>query len=433
MFRTEEGLKGIIKISYKKAFLLLICCWCTQHILAQNNPPENAPIPEKDMSDVFRYILKKKVDSSKIAKPEGFAILPSFGYNPSFGFVIGAKASKGKVLGDPSNTNLSTVRLEALYTSKGIITAQVIHNAFTSGNKYNWQGNWQLSRFGITDYGLNSNNTKASNTGFVLNDYPVNDADSAFPIKYTYIRLSEKLYKKIGAHLYAGAGINVNIYSDIDDEKLSSTTSTPHEQYSIRNGYDLKKYSANGLIMALQYTTLDNPVRAYRGVYADVNFQFNQKWLGSTKNAVQFEYEFKKFWSLSKKNPAHVFAFWHWASFKVSGSLPYLDLASTGSDTYKRSGRAYTIGRFKGPSFAYFEGEYRFPITKNKLVSGVCFYNLQTASNDTGKKIFTEFENGYGAGLRILFQKQSRSTLCIDYGRGQYGSSGIFFGLNEVF
>ena len=91
------------------------------------------------------------------------------------------------------------------------------------------------------------------------------------------------------------------------------------------------------------------------------------------------------------------------------------------------------IGRFKGPSFSYFESEYRFPITRNKLFSGVAFINLQTASDDLGKKIFQYWEPAAGGGLRILFQKQSRSTVCIDYVKGKYGSSGWFFGLNEVF
>ena len=42
-------------------------------------------------------------------------------------------------------------------------------------------------------------------------------------------------------------------------------------------------------------------------------------------------------------------------------------------------------------------------------------------------------EPGAGVGLRILFNKYTRSNLCVDYGVGNYGSSGLFLGLNEVF
>ena len=137
--------------------------------------------------------------------------------------------------------------------------------------------------------------------------------------------------------------------------------------------------------------------------------------------------------SLSKKNPEHVLAFWHIGSYLIDGIVPYLALPATGYDLYNRSGRGYTIGRFKGLSFSYFESEYRFPITKNKLFSGVAFMNVQTASDDLGKNLFQYWDPAAGVGLRILFQKQSRSTVCIDYVRGKYGSQGWFFGLNEVF
>jgi outer membrane protein assembly factor BamA len=208
---------------------------------------------------------------------------------------------------------------------------------------------------------------------------------------------------------------------------------TPHQLYSKRHNIDTAHYSANGLLVSLQYNDREHPLRSYRGLYADLNFRFNQNWLGSNRSAIQLQYDIRKYWSLSTRHPAHVLAVWHFASYLLSGELPYLALPYTASDTYNRGGRGYTLGRFKGPSYAYLEGEYRFPITRNDLISGVCFFNLQTASNDFNRKVFEFWEPGGGAGLRILFQKDSRSTLCIDFAKGRYGSSGIFFGLNEVF
>jgi outer membrane protein assembly factor BamA len=214
-----------------------------------------------------------------------------------------------------------------------------------------------------------------NSNSFVVNEYATKTGDSAFPIKYTYIRFFEKAYRKIGAHLYAGGGLGFDIYSSLNDLKQTDTSTTPHHRYSLRNGFDPNKYSANGFLLALQYNNRDHPLRSYGGMYADLSFRVNQKWLGSTKNSIQLQYDFRKYWSLSKRNPAHVLAIWNWASFKLSGDLPYLFLPSTGSDTYARSGRGYTIGYFKGPHFEYIEAEYRFPITRNKFLSGVCFIN----------------------------------------------------------
>jgi len=390
-------------------------------------------VPTNDVKDVFRKVFKKKTDTSKISKPPRFAILPSFGYNPSFGVVIGAKLSAGKQYGNTENTDYSIFGMEALYTSKGIITVQARHNVFTAGNKFNFQGNWQLSKFGIIDYGIGTGNNNYHRNEFVVNDYPTTNGDSSFPIKYTYIRFFEKVYRKIGPHLFAGGGIGLGIYSSIKDKMQSDSFNTPHQYYSLQNGFNPKKYSANSFLFAIQYNTREHPLRSYGGIYADINLRFNQRWLGSTKNAVQLQYDFRKYWSLSKRNPAHVLAIWNWASFKLAGELPYLAMPSTGSDTYARSGRGYTIGYFKGPSFAYFETEYRFPITRDKFLSGVCFINSQTAADAGNSNLFSSWAMGYGAGLRILLQKESRSTVCIDFSKGNYGSSGIFFGLNEVF
>jgi hypothetical protein len=183
----------------------------------------------------------------------------------------------------------------------------------------------------------------------------------------------------------------------------------------------------------MAYNTREHPLRSYGGFYSDFVLAFSQRWLGSTKNAIQLAYDIRKYVSLSSNKPEHVLAFWHMASYKLDGSVPYLALQATGYDLYNRSGRGYTIGRFKGPHFVYFESEYRFPITRNKLVSGVAFVNVQTASDDLGKKLFQYWDPAAGGGLRILLQKQSRSTICIDYAKGKYNSSGFFFGLNEVF
>jgi Omp85 superfamily domain len=405
------------------AILFLLFCFSFA-VSAQNNKeiPNNDSIPVRDIGDLARKVLHKKVDTAKAAKPPKAAILPSLGYNPSFGVVIGAKLSMIKRYGTDDQTELSSFGLEAIYSTRGVITGQARHNLFTKGNKWNFQGNWQLSKYLIADYGIGTGNK----------DYQEN-IDSTFLIKFTFIRLLEKIYRKIGQDLYAGGGISIDIRSNINDQQLLSMPSSSHYRYSLRNGFDTLKYSANGLLMALQYNTREHPTRSYGGIYADLNLRFNQTWLGSSKNAIQVIYDFRKYLGLSKKNPEHVLAFWHWASYKLSGTVPYLELPATGYDTYNRSGRGYTIGRFKGPAFAYFETEYRFPITRNKLLSGVAFMNFQTASDDLGKKIFQYWEPAVGGGLRILLQKASRSTLCIDYARGKYGSSLFFFGLNEVF
>lgn len=375
-------------------------------------------VPTVDLTDKIKKILKKKVDSSDAKKQPGIAILPTLGYNPSLGFQIGAKVAAEKQFGDPKNTSPSVFGLIAVYTSKGIINLQAIHNMFTSENKMNWQGNWQLTFFQVTDYGLG-----------IGNNYP----DSANIIKYKFLRFFEKAYFKVAPNLYVGGGVNFNIRIDIDDKNQSPTYNTAHQTYSLENGFSPIKQSVNGLLAAIQFINRDHPFRAYNGIYADLNILSNQKWLGTSKSSFQAQVDFRKYCSLSKSNPAHVLAFWHLATYNLGGTIPYLEAPNTANDAYARSGRGYTIGRFRGPSYFYLETEYRFPVTRNQLISGVCFINTQSAANSTNKELMKYWASAAGGGLRLLFQKKSRSTICFDYAVGQYGAKGFFIGLNEAF
>jgi len=391
----------------------------------------NAP-RETDVNDLLRKLFKKKVTQQKTDNKASVTLLPILGYNPSFGFNVGINLMIGKQFGLKTNTIYSVFNSSASYSTKRIGTLRARHNMFTPMNKWNLQGDWQFSSMGIVDYGVGTGQ-KYKGSDFYVNDMPVKNGDSAFPIKYNYVQVLEKVYRKVGKYTYLGLGVDFDIYNDIIDEKRISGKFTPHQRYSKENGFDSINYSSNGFLLAFQFNSREHPVRAYRGVYADVNLRFNQTWMGSSKNSIQLIYDVREYFSLSKRNPQHVLAFWQWASFKLSGEVPYLEMQGTAHDMYNRSGRGYTFGRFKGPSYACFETEWRFPITSNKLISGVCFLTLQTASDNRSKKVFSYWEPGAGAGLRILFDKNSRSALCLDFAKGKYGSSGVFCGLNEVF
>jgi len=77
--------------------------------------------------------------------------------------------------------------------------------------------------------------------------------------------------------------------------------------------------------------------------------------------------------------------------------------------------------------------EYRFTILNNKFLSGVVFGSMQTANDDQGTKLFQVWQPGGGGGLRVLFNKATRTNLCLDYAWGKYGSRGFFLNLNEAF
>ena len=385
-----------------------------------------------DLSALMAKVLNK---SSNGKSKRGLAILPSVGYNPSMGFMMGANATASMYLGNMSDTRMSTAAATAFVTTKGIINLQLRHNVFSQGNKWMLQGNVQASKMLVIDYGLGMDAINGRSGDLNIMGYPLRNSSGSYPMSFGLFRFNEKVYRRINESLFIGGGVNIDLHTGIKEELLQVDAGilTPHYTYSIEKGIDPKRYAANGFMFNIQYNTREHPNRSYGGMYADLVIRSNNKFLGSALNSVQLITEFRKYFSLSDKRPEHILAFWHLGTFRLSGDVPYLDFSGTAGDLYNRSGRGYTIARFKGPSYVYLETEYRFPLSRNKLFSGVLFTNMQTASDGQSVKLFDRLEPSGGGGLRILLKKESRTNICIDYAFGRYGSSGLFFGLNEVF
>ncbi|MCJ8209979.1 outer membrane protein assembly factor [Mucilaginibacter sp. RS28] len=388
-----------------------------------------------DVRDVVRKMRNKPPAPPDTTQRQSFfSVLPSAGYNPSVGFQLGVSSVGGCYFGDPATTTYSTFHWNAYASTNKLASCEFSHNTFTPNNVLNLQGKVEIGRTVAFDYGVGTGKKHQGDGEFSLNGVPLANNSDVFPINFTYIKFDEHIYRKLFTHVYAGAGVVADWYTGIDNIHNESHNFRSHNfRYSMIKGYNPRGYMASGMLFNLQFNSRDQPNRPYKGVYADFVLRVNQQWLGSTKNAVQLKAEARKYVSLSKENPQHVLAFWLWGNYLLGGSIPYLELPGTGSDVANRIGRGYTIGRFKGFSFAYAETEYRFPITSNKLISGVLFANAQTANNRRNIKLYEYWEPGGGAGLRFLFNKYSRSAVCLDYGVGHYGSKGIFLGLNEVF
>ena len=130
------------------------------------------------------------------------------------------------------------------------------------------------------------------------------------------------------------------------------------------------------------------------GIYLDAGVRINQTWIGSTKNALQFTTDFRKYVGLSAANPETVLAFWNWGFYLLAGDIPYLELRGTARDGSFRSGRADTAQYFKGTQYNDTEMELRFPILKNKFLSGVVFGRLQSGNDEHGTALFQVFQPG---------------------------------------
>ena len=397
---------------------------------SQKKKPDENVNRQYDFSDLLRHILHPKKRADSLRNRSGITVVPNVAANPTIGGQLGIKAVAGKRLGNDPNTLFSVAATSASITTKGIIYFYVNHNLFTPGNKWNLQGNLVVAKTVSPDYGLGIGRSISggSDADVIL----ANPLHKPYAIHSYYYNIREKVYKNVAKNLFIGAGLSFEIRRKIENNDTAGNI-TPSGVYNKRHGFPQDRYSANGFLFNVQYTSRDNPNRAYRGIYFDAGFRINQAWIGSTKNSMQLTSDFRKYISLSEASPETVLAFWNWGSYLLSGSIPYLELPGTARDGSFRSGRGYTAQYFKGTQFNDTELELRFPILANKFISGVVFGNMQTGNDEHGTRLFQVFQPGYGAGLRVLFNKTTRTNLALDYAFGKFGKKGFFLNLNETF
>ena len=383
-----------------------------------------------DFSDLVNAILHPHRKDKLAHTSSGFTVVPNVSANPTIGFQGGIKAVAGLRLGGDPNTLLSVGATSASYTTKGILIFYLNHNVFTPGNKWNLQGNIGLSKSVTPDNGFGIG--EGQNTGTAAQQILADPTHKVYAIHSFQFNFREKVYKQVAKSLFLGAGVAIEHRWDMHQTDTLNNH-TPMSVYNNQNGLPQDRYTTAGFLFNVEYITRDNPNRAFTGVYFDAGVRINQTWIGSTKNAVQFTSDLRKYVSLSATTPELVLAFWNWGSYLANGTLPYLELPGTARDGSFRSGRGYTAQYFKGTEYNDTEAEFRFPILANKFLSGVAFGNLQTTNDQQGTKIFQTFQPGYGAGLRVLFNKVTRTNLALDYAFGKFGNRGFFLNLNEAF
>jgi len=391
-----------------------------------------------DIFDVLRKWTGKapKLQSTLPVKGvRNLSLLPIVGYTPANGFVIGGAISVTEFIGEPVNTNLSSALINVSLTTKNQLLLNLKFDVYLPGNKWYISGDNRLLFFNQNTYGLGIYGLQNQTYVLGLNGGE-QISDSAQPMKFNYIRLYETGLRQFAKHWYAGLGIMIDDNFKINDQSLrldSPVHLTSHYNYSKAYGFDTAHYSANGLSFHLMHDSRDNPIEPFKGNYLNLAFRSNTVAFGSTQASTMLYYEYRTYFGIKKSVPRDVLAFWFWGVSVTSGKMPYLELPAITWDTYNRSGRGYIQGRFRGNNMVYGETEYRFRLTKNNLLGGVIFLNATTASNPlTHQSVFDSIAPGYGFGLRILMNKNDRTNICVDYGRGD-GFAGVYFNIREAF
>jgi hypothetical protein len=430
LYRTLPRYKNMRKIIYSAycffASMMFTCCFSLtvtaqiitslhENITDTITPKEVTDFgKQRDLIDLVYIVLHKnpdvRLDSAGNKNTHlYFTVAPIVEYTIATGFSPGIAGNVAFMTSVKQKTNTSSFLGALKYTQKKQFLVPIQSSIWTPGNKYDLLGDWHYLNYPQDTYGFGGYTT--------LND--------KYILSYQLLRLHELILRNIRKNLYLGAGYQFDYHWRITQSEVQPGSITDFEKYGFS-----KTSTSSGIVLNLLYDSRENSINPEGGsFYANVQFNQNFILLGANTNWNSIMFDLRKY----IKMPLHsVLAFWFYSVITLKGNPPYLDLPGTGSDTYNNTGRGYEQGRFIGKKMVDLEAELRFNISRNKLIGGVIFGNAESLSELSSNKVEV-ISPAIGCGLRINFNKFSRTNVCIDYGVGTKGSRGFVGNLGEVF
>jgi hypothetical protein len=314
-------------------------------------------------------------------------------------------------LGNPTTTRISNGTVGASYSTNKQFTVYFKGDALLPDDGWALKWDWRYLDTNQSTFGLG----------------PTMPDQTEYPMDFVLYRLSQAAYRRIGRSAwFVGMGYHFDRYDKIHDERATLGEATP---FSVYSGGTPTHTQSSGFSIGTVVDTRDHPSNASRGTYWNLTLRSNLHALGSDVDHHSLWSDLRLHTRLPRNSP-HVLAVWNWV-WVTSGSTPYLDLPAIGWDTYGRSGRGYVQGRIRGPQLGYLEFEYRRRLTRDDLWGAVAFFSLTSASPDDG--VFEAVDPAFGLGVRLKFNKRTKTNLAVDVGRTPGGTQKLFIGLQETF
>ena len=371
---------------------------------------------QRDILDIYRIILKKAprvkkwVPDKKGGKKMRIALASAAGFSviTRVGVVLSANAAF--YTDNEKYTRISSIKASVSYNTNNQLVMPILSNIWTKGNKLNLLGDWRYYMYPEYTYGLGGHTSVSKNSD---------------QLHYSNLFIHEAVLKKVLYSTYVGAAYNLDWHWAVREGGQADGNPSDFKKYGLS-----KTSVSSGIGLVALYDSRRNSINPSDARYAYVSFCPNFKFLGSDANYQALIVDLRKY--ITPGESKNVLAFWSYNWFTFNGNAPYLDLPSTGWDTYSNMGRGYRQSRFRGKNLLYLEAEYRFRITRDGFLGGVVFTNAQSVTDWPDNK-FRSVYPAVGTGLRFKLNKHSKTNLCVDYGLGLNGSQGLFFNLGEVF
>ncbi len=387
--------------------LLLVLLGGALSLQAQTRT-EDSLSHQKDLRDLADKIF------NRTAKPtvEGRfhnAPFPAVGYTQVTG-IAAVFSDRMDFRGPDPTSKITDILSSVTYSQFNQIIAQSYADIWAGHDKYNIIADWRYMKYPSTTFGLGGH-TQYSD---------------GYTIDFNYVKLHTTVLRYIAPNLYLGLGYYYDYFFNIREVNPPPGVVTSFEKYGLS-----PTETGSGPVARALYDSRDNPANATKGFYASVTYHPSFTALGSQGNWAMMQIDLRKYFKL-RDDGRNVLSLWQFDWLSVGGKTPYLLLPSTGWDDQFNTGRGYIQGRYRGTDMTYLEAEDRFAISRNGLIGGVVFFNVETFKRNLATQ-FSDYLPGWGGGIRIKLNKHSNTNICVDYGIGLQGSQGIQVNVGEVF
>ncbi len=403
-------------------FLIITCSLLCQAQIGQQpisrDTLQHPEIPQKDIVDILHTLLRKKdkADSIRTNKKFNWSLIPAAGYTLQTGFAGVVSGNIGFYQQNSEDQKISNINTNYTYSQYKQTIFPLYADIWTKGNKINIISDFKYLSYPSEVYGLGGKRISIEA-----------NSNTAYTINFEYVKLHQSVMFKTLKNFYLGGGI---FYDQFWNIKITDSLGKRINRILSRDLQNSER--ASGLGIKALYDNRINQINPQNGEYISITYRPNFTFMGSQSNWSSLQIDARKYirFPASSEN---VLAFWGFAWLSTSKTPPsYLMLPSTGWDDQNNTGRGYIQSRFRGRNMYYYENEYRFGITRNGLLGGVVFANVQSFSADLSNE-YKKLLLGYGMGIRIKLNKRSNTNLCIDYGFGKNNSHGFFANIGEVF
>lgn len=372
-----------------------------------------------------------------------FDILPAISYSPETKLTLGGigyyypNFSNGD-----STTRQSNINFLAVYTTAKQIVLEGTWDLFSAGNKYRYRGLLWYNKYPDRLYGVGNEA-----------DWRINrlmdgawDTINYIPYSNQFIRFNPSVLKKFGKNISAGFQYEMEYVWDFyqlgdDLQFMQAKDSLSYQQIPIEG-------LRSGLGVSFLYDSRDYLLNPLKGTYLEMNALYYTPLLGSKYTFGNILMDYRKYINPISNHTIALRAYVNLRPSPAEENIQYRALSRVGGRDLVRG---YFKGTYADQHMTAFELEYRLPLWPEdtdatfwqfwRKVGLVGFLSGAQVVPSLDEWSIDQFNLAGGVGLRLLFNKETRVNIRIDYGWGLSADSngigkrqsGLYFFLAEAF